>query len=264
MNVAFSGGGMAGMYQCGVVGYLYQLCKNDITKIPYVYGASAGALSGILFIYMLYHSNEYTIDTFIDYVNNDLKADSMKHNGYLADTMKEYLELKLPENIHEIASGKLFVYINVIDNCKIVKKEISQFKSKKHLIDVIYISMCIPLITTKNIITPYICPYSEKKYTIAFDGLVPAIDYRKLTDPTIYVDTMIHDYSWKKRLKVQDEPYEGIVIEGIRDIHSLLQLNQCKKTMYIIDTEQNKKDVKILLYMLLFPFLFLGFSGFFH
>ena len=68
---------------------------------------------------------------------------------------------------------------------------------------------------------------------------------------------MIHDYPVNKRTKVKDEFFEGLVIEGIRDTHSLIELNKKKKTIFFLDKKKKSSniiDVKITLFLIVVIF----------
>jgi hypothetical protein len=236
INVAFSGGGMAGLYQSGAIGYLIGLCRKKLLSINHVLGSSVGAYSGIITCFMLY-DNSFTINKLMKIINKQIKND--KENRQLINAWCNLLHKYLPKDIYKFCNNKLFIGIQVQEGLNFVHKVISNYKSNEHLIDVIYTSMSLPFLTIPTMFKKYKCPYDKKVYN-AMDGVFTP-DIKDTKYKTLYVNIYKHPYDIKKRLLICEDSYDFLVKEGIHDMYNFFTKNKTKPTIYYCNNDDFKK-----------------------
>ena len=257
INLCLTAGGIAGVYQAGVTGYLLALYNDKKIFFNRIYGSSAGAFAGAFFLFMImrYENNlpTYDIDDFMNMFHVKLPEEAKKENHYLALAWKNILIDIFPEDIHLYCNGKLTIAINVIDNFRIVHKEISYFKSKEHLIDVITTSMSIPFLTIPSLFARYNCPFTNKSY-LAFDGVfTPKINpENESIYPVLVVDLHQHPYPLTKRLHLLEKSYDFLAIEGIQDTHLLFTEQREISSLYFDKTGSTNKVMKFTFFHFLF------------
>ena len=166
INICLSGGGMAGMYQSGVLAYIYSLYLQKKIKINHIYGTSAGAFSGIILLLAInqHHFDEnysMNIDKFMDIIQNKIPKSS---NQYLGLVYRDLFNELLPDDIHNYCNDKLFISVNVINNSIFYERiVVSKYSSKEYLLDVLLASASVPYITIPSFFSLYSCLSTKKK-----------------------------------------------------------------------------------------------------
>nr|XP_033809047.1 patatin-like phospholipase domain-containing protein 2 isoform X2 [Geotrypetes seraphini] len=131
-NLSFAGCGFLGVYQVGVISCLQERAPRLVEEAGKVYGASAGALNAAALV-----SGACFAKCCTDVM--DLAKEARKRNlGPLHPTfnlvkiLRNGLHKNLPENSHELASGKLCISLTRVSDGENVL--VSDFSSKEELI----------------------------------------------------------------------------------------------------------------------------------
>lgn len=238
INVAFSGGGMVAFYHTGVCKRLLELYHSKQIDIGNIYGSSAGALAGCIFIYSMINP-EFTTDKFMDIVHTQFKVECKKeYNRILPAWINIYKKI-LPEDIHLLCSNKLHIGIMVKENGEIIQKTISQYSSRSNLLNVLYVSASIPIFTILS-------PYSIYKNPVlntncpAIDGLfIPHIEC--LDCETLYINILKYNYALFKRIIYWERSYDFMVNDGYRDICDFFNKNKSSPIIYFYENNYNNK-----------------------
>ena len=227
MNIVFSGGGMSGMYQLGVIAYLSSTRPH--TQINRIYGTSAGSISAVVFAFILDTQIAHSaalIDRNMQYMNNHLQREYHNEHRFIINAWRNILRELLPENIHEICTNKVFITMNVFSGGRFRNKVVSRFASKEHLLDVVHSSMSIPFLTIPGLWKLYRCPFDGRAY-VAVDGFFNSyvayddhINDQDNETKTLFVNILLHKYPFMKRLHLFETSYESFVVDGIRDAES--------------------------------------------
>ena len=231
LDVVFSGGGMAGLYQLGVVAYMASLIQAGVwsaSRVGRIYGTSAGCLSSIFLALVLSDPSSSSdsagcsVDRIMKHVNANLHHEYAREGRSIVRAWINILGALLPENVHEICSHKVFITINVFDRFRFKNKVVSRFASKEHLLDVVHTSMALPWLTIPGLWKTYVCPFEGRSYA-AVDGLFNAAPVGAPTPTTtLFVNILVHKYPFVKRLHIFEyERYDWLVIEGIQAAKSV-------------------------------------------
>lgn len=217
LDVVFSGGGISGMYQLGVIAYLSSHLKP--TQIDRHYGTSVGSASAV-FSALMAADPSFSIDKVMEYINAKFKDEFNRENSYIINAWRNMQRDLLPENIHEICTDKVFITITVIENFRLKHKVISRFFSKEHLLDVVHTSMSIPFLTIPGLWKSYYCPFDKHTFK-AVDGVfnAAASAHRRNNHPTLFVNVVWHNYPFVKRLHLFETSYDSFVVDGMRDVN---------------------------------------------
>nr|XP_033809048.1 patatin-like phospholipase domain-containing protein 2 isoform X3 [Geotrypetes seraphini] len=142
-NLSFAGCGFLGVYQVGVISCLQERAPRLVEEAGKVYGASAGALNAAALV-----SGACFAKCCTDVM--DLAKEARKRNlGPLHPTfnlvkiLRNGLHKNLPENSHELASGKLCISLTRVSDGENVL--VSDFSSKEELIQALVCSSFIPI-----------------------------------------------------------------------------------------------------------------------
>jgi hypothetical protein len=245
INVALSGGGMAGCYQSGVIAYLLYLHHKKRLDIGQVYGTSAGAVAGVVLLYAT-KNHFFTIDDFMNMVHTQLLKEYEKERKYIANAWYNILEKILPDDIHLICTNKLHIGIMVQENIGFVQKTISEYDSKHHLLDTIFTSMSLPYLTIPTGYKEYLCPFTKKTYT-AIDGIFTP-EIQDTNCETLYINVFKHNYPLMKRLYPCESSYDFLVKEGIDNIHDFFHKKKQIPTLYFYKKKYSEKVQKRVLW----------------
>lgn len=140
MKLVISGGGARVSYLIGIKKYIEE---NNIHIEKY-----SGASSGSIFIVLMACKidNKTIVNEY-----SKLIDDKTMYENYKIDIIKKYLKKVLPNNCHEICTGKVFISISEFKFPFIKNRIISKFESKNHLIDIILASSSFPVVINKNL-----------------------------------------------------------------------------------------------------------------
>ncbi|XP_029455985.1 patatin-like phospholipase domain-containing protein 2 isoform X2 [Rhinatrema bivittatum] len=142
-NLSFAGCGFLGVYHVGVASCLQERAPRLVRGAGRVYGASAGALNAAALV-----CGACFAECCSDVI--ELAKEARKRNlGPLHPTfnlvkiLKNGLYKNLPENAHELASGKLCVSLTRVSDGENVL--VSDFSSKEELIQALVCSSFVPI-----------------------------------------------------------------------------------------------------------------------
>ena len=262
LHVVFSGGGIVGLYQLGVIVYImYRHHRRAARRANSpasvrIQGTSVGCISAIFLALMLSESSEqssreFTIEKFMDFVKDNFEREYTRENNNIANALRNVLRELLPENVHEICTDKVFITLNVFQNFRFRNKVVSRFFSKEHLIDVVHSSTSIHFLTIPWFWKTYHCPFEGRSYAVV-DGILNAKlpPISELTDTTLHVNIIMHSYPFVKRLHLFEKSYDFMVVDGIKDAKAFFASNGCglrkPKTLYIV-TGKNFNYLKTVL-----------------
>uniref|UniRef100_A0A8C4VKD3 PNPLA domain-containing protein n=1 Tax=Gopherus evgoodei TaxID=1825980 RepID=A0A8C4VKD3_9SAUR len=143
-SLSFSGSGFLALYQIGVVQSLLELAPEILKSASKVYGASAGSLIAALLCHMLGISAQ----TFITALNSWVALvktilGPLSPGCNMLCTIQKRLYKMLPENSHQVASGRLHISLTrVMDGQNVM---VSEFSSKEDLIQALICSCFVPI-----------------------------------------------------------------------------------------------------------------------
>ena len=134
INFTFSGCGFLGVYHIGVISCLKQHAPEYLEHVAYFGGASAGALSACTLLFNMDLENcVQFVMRLAGKARNGLFGPLSQSFDPVAIVRKTFLRY-LPENAHEIATGKLHISLTRVSDWK--NCVISEFSSKQELVDV--------------------------------------------------------------------------------------------------------------------------------
>lgn len=238
INIAFSGGGMAGLYQSGVSKYLIELYRDKKIDIGKIYGTSAGSFSGVMLIYAMINPN-FNYNNFIDIIHTDFKTEYKKQYCRGLPAWITIIGQILPDDIHIACSNKLHVGIMVKEGNEIIQKTITQFNSKQDVLNAIYVSASIPIISIWSAYTLYNCPSTKTSYP-AIDGFfTPPIDCSDCE--TLYVNILKYNYSYFKRVFYCEKSYFFMLDDGYNHASDVLNNKKTSSIIYFYEKKYNSK-----------------------
>lgn len=142
-NISFAGCGFLGVYHVGVASCLQERAPHLLKDACKVYGASAGALMAAAVV-----SGACIAQCCAD-VMELAKEARKRHLGplhpsfNLVKIVKKGLNKNLPDNIHELASGRLCISLTRVSDGENVL--VSDFNSKEELIQALICSSFVPV-----------------------------------------------------------------------------------------------------------------------
>jgi patatin-like phospholipase domain-containing protein 2 len=134
LNLTFSGCGFLGIYHLGVVSCLKDNAPAFLDRVKYYGGTSAGAFAATAILMDLNVSDSAEFVLRLAKRAKSLTLGPLHPNFRIVNTVRKSFEKILPENAHEIASGRLHVSLTRISDFKNVI--VSEFLSKEDLIEV--------------------------------------------------------------------------------------------------------------------------------
>jgi len=141
-SISFSGCGFLGVYHIGVASCLKQHAPKLVKNFERIYGCSAGSIIGAMML---------TDVCFGEVCYRTMKIVSDARSRYLGplspgfklnEALIRDLRVGLPENAHELATGKLFISLTrVCDGKNVI---VSEYASREELIQVLICSCFVP------------------------------------------------------------------------------------------------------------------------
>ena len=242
INLALSGGGMAGLYQVGVCKHLIELHHSNKLDIVNVYGTSVGAFVGAVFIHHMAKPNTFNdnMNVFHSICINECKVGNIR----ILSMMRKLCDVMLSDDIHLLCSNKLHIAIMTKDKRGIRQKVITQYSSKNDLINIITTSAFVPLLTGSWLYSTYVCPVTKCSY-IAIDGIfTPPIENNHYE--TLYVNLNKHDYSLIKRMFYFEKSSNIMLNEGYKNSIDFFSNKKEIPTLYLYERGYNTKHKKYL------------------
>ncbi|XP_072001468.1 patatin-like phospholipase domain-containing protein 2 [Engystomops pustulosus] len=142
-NLSFAGCGFLGVYHVGVSSCLQERAPHLITAASKIYGASAGALNAAALVCgcCLAQCCSDVMEVAKEARKRNLGPLHPSFN--LVKILKNGLYRNLPENAHELASGKLCISLTRVSDGENVL--VSEFGSKEELIQALICSAFVPI-----------------------------------------------------------------------------------------------------------------------
>lgn len=133
-NLSFAGCGFLGVYHVGVSSCLQERAPYLITEATKIYGASAGALNAAALVCQCCLAQCCSDVMEVAKEARKRNLGPLHPSFNLVKILKDGLYRNLPENAHELASGKLCVSLTRVSDGENVL--VSEFSSKEELIQV--------------------------------------------------------------------------------------------------------------------------------
>lgn len=134
LNLTFSGCGFFGIYHIGVMSCLKQHGTGFLRRVKCFGGASAGAFAAVGLVVDLDISEVAESVLRLAKRAKSLSLGPLHPRFQIVETVRRAFEDMLPENAHELASGRLHISLTRVPDCENVI--ISEFYSKEDLIEV--------------------------------------------------------------------------------------------------------------------------------
>jgi len=230
-HLILSGGGLKGYYLSGISHILYN--SNIINKIKSIRGCSCGAL-GAVYIACNINIYKWTHSYY-------LVMEEIKKGKNIIDSVYIVNDLLLPDNAHEICNEKnVEIIATKITNYKFEQVVFSKYESKKHLLDCISASICIPFIIKNNF------PYSIKiKNDYYIDGGFISNTPIKITNEhQLVISNFLVEYPILYTYTLTDPKIEKIIIKGLIDCVDFFKNNKKINTINF-HKNHNKKNNKL-------------------
>ncbi|WAR03168.1 PLPL2-like protein [Mya arenaria] len=142
MNFSFAGCGFLGIYHVGVASCLRQHAPHLIENCHFA-GASAGAMIACCLICDCCLGDCTTFTLRLATKARSFSLGPLHPSFKIAKILREALREVLPDNAHEIATGKLHISLTRVSDRKCVI--VSQYNSKEELIQALLCSAHVPL-----------------------------------------------------------------------------------------------------------------------
>ncbi|CAH2220712.1 patatin-like phospholipase domain-containing 1 [Pelobates cultripes] len=154
LSLSFSGSGFLSLYQIGAVKALLEQAPEILKSAPKVYGASAGSLvaAAVVFKVNLDQSLQMKLSgNTYDILNLLLNAATEARKTTLGPLCPRFNLIKnlhkallhlLPDNAHQMATGRLFVALTRLSDLKDIM--VSDYKSKEEVVQVLICSCFVP------------------------------------------------------------------------------------------------------------------------
>lgn len=136
LNLTFSGCGFLGMYHIGVMSCLKQNAAGFLRRVKCFGGASAGAFAAVGLAMDLDISDVVESVIRLGKRANSLSLGPFHPSFQIVRTVRRAFDKMLPDNAHEIASGRLHISLSRVTLTGFKNVIISEFYSKEDLIEV--------------------------------------------------------------------------------------------------------------------------------
>ncbi|XP_020620664.1 patatin-like phospholipase domain-containing protein 2 [Orbicella faveolata] len=142
LNLTFSGCGFLGIYHLGVVSCLKENAPALLKRVKCYGGASAGSFAAIALLLDLNVSDSAEFVIRLAKRANSLTLGPLHPSFNVVRTLRRSFERILPDNAHELASGRLHLSLTRVSDLKNVI--VSEFFSKEDLVEALIASSYVP------------------------------------------------------------------------------------------------------------------------
>uniref|UniRef100_A0A8C2W323 Acylglycerol transacylase n=1 Tax=Chinchilla lanigera TaxID=34839 RepID=A0A8C2W323_CHILA len=141
-SLSFSGCGFLGFYYVGATRCLSERAPHLLRDARMFFGCSAGALHGVTFLAGV--PIDRTLQLLMDLVREarGRNMSTLHPNFNLCKHLRQGLEEVLPDNVHQIISGKICISLTRVSDGENVL--VSDFQSKEEVVDALLCSCFIP------------------------------------------------------------------------------------------------------------------------
>ncbi|XP_045021165.1 1-acylglycerol-3-phosphate O-acyltransferase PNPLA3-like [Bubalus bubalis] len=226
-SLSFAGCGFLSVYYIGVTHCLSEHAPHFLRQVQKFFGASSGALYCAFFLSGI--PLDQTLQILMDLTR---RARSHKlgiiHPGFsLSKHTRDSLQRHLPENIHQLVSGKMVISLTRVPDGKSVL--VSDFRSKEEVVDALCCSSYVP----------FICGWIPPSFRGVryVDGgvrdIMPFVDSKK----TITVSPFYGESDICPKVKSTFFLHEGF---------TKLKMHFCTENLYLMFRSLLLLDVKVL------------------
>ena len=134
LNLTFSGCGFLGIYHLGVVSCLKENAPSLLKRVKCYGGASAGSFAAVALLLDLNVSDSAEFVIRLAKRANSLTLGPLHPSFNVVRTLRRSFERILPDNAHELASGRLHISLTRVSDLKNVV--VSEFFSKEDIVEV--------------------------------------------------------------------------------------------------------------------------------
>lgn len=142
LNLTFSGCGFLGIYHLGVVSCLKENAPALLKRVKCYGGASAGSFAAVALVLDLNVSDSAEFVIRLAKRANSLTLGPLHPSFNVVRTLRRSFERILPDNAHELASGRLHISLTRVSDLKNVV--VSEFFSKEDLVEALITSSYVP------------------------------------------------------------------------------------------------------------------------
>ncbi|PFX28606.1 patatin-like phospholipase domain-containing protein 3 [Stylophora pistillata] len=145
LNLTFSGCGFLGIYHIGVMSCLKQNATSLLGRVKCFGGASAGAFAAVGLVMNLDVSDIVESVLRLGKRANSLSLGPFHPSFQIVKTVRKAFDQMLPDNAHEIATGRLHISLSQVTLTGFKNVIISEFYSKEDLIEALVASSYVPV-----------------------------------------------------------------------------------------------------------------------
>ncbi|KAM5289167.1 1-acylglycerol-3-phosphate O-acyltransferase PNPLA3 [Ctenodactylus gundi] len=141
-SLSFSGCGFLGFYHVGATRCLSERAPHLLRDARMFFGCSSGALHAVAFLAGI--PLEECLQTLMDLVRKARGRNlGILHPSFnMGKCLRDGLEATLPDNVHQLISGRLYISLTRVADGKNVL--VSDFQSKEEVVDAVLCSCFIP------------------------------------------------------------------------------------------------------------------------
>lgn len=201
IDVVFDGGAFNGSYLVGAAYFLKSMEERGYIKIKRISACSVGSLISLLYVSNCMNKFEEIYQILMKHFTENYQLDNF-HSIY------ERLESSIPENICQLMTNKVYIsFYDLKKNKKIVKY---RYKSKKEILDVIYKSCFVPVLTNGNML-------HNNRY---LDGINPFIFKKEGNRQILFLNLFTYN-NLGSLFNIKNEKTNfHRVLSGLLDIHN--------------------------------------------
>ncbi|XP_057599310.1 1-acylglycerol-3-phosphate O-acyltransferase PNPLA3 [Hippopotamus amphibius kiboko] len=226
-SLSFAGCGFLGFYHVGVTRCLSERAPHLLRDARRFFGASAGALHLAFFL------SGIPLDRILQILMDLARSARSRNIGILhpafnlSKHLRDGLQRYLPDNVHQLLSGKIVVSLTRVSDGENVL--VSDFRSKDEVVDALFCSSFIPIIC--GLIPP---SFRGVRY---IDGgvsdIIPFFD----TKTTITVSPFYGESDICPKVKSTNFLHEGF---------TKLNLRLCSENLHLVTRAVFPPDLKVL------------------
>jgi hypothetical protein len=206
IDVIFSGGAFNGLFGYGISLFLHELEERKITKIQRISGCSIGSLIGVN--YIMKNINNVDIDNIFTKIHTCFREKCIINVLY--ELIEENINNLFKDN-SQLSILKNRLYINYFNVEKLENCVISEFNTRKELIDTIYKSCFLPFIIDGNCLL-------ENKY---MDGIFPYI-FNDKKFKCLYINLLTFNKIYRVLFTKNEKNISYRLLVGVSDFNQFL------------------------------------------
>ncbi|XP_034372866.1 1-acylglycerol-3-phosphate O-acyltransferase PNPLA3 isoform X1 [Arvicanthis niloticus] len=226
-SLSFAGCGFLGFYHVGATLCLSERAPHLLRDARTFFGCSAGALHAVTFVCSL--PLDHIMEILMDLVRKARRRNIGTFHPFfnINKCVRDGLQETLPDNVHQIISGKVYISLTRVSDGKNVL--VSEFHSKDEVVDALVCSCFIPLFS--GLIPPSF--RGERYVDGGVSNNVPVLDART----TITVSPFYGEHDICPKVKSTNFFHVNI---------TNLSLRLCTRNLYLLTRALFPSDVKVM------------------